>query len=265
LTHRPRYIETARVPKLAEGPSSAVEPEFPAPAEAKGESAEVSKPSVIMVQEKTKMAKVPKRTGETEKTTEEPKPRRSAEQPKILSSSQETELSKMMKIPAATPKRRRMASVLDMVLESTKVPNLGEKNMKETAEAIMTQFETAAEPLARTETGPTEVVEKNIEEEPSDATKTIEESESPAVEASTEGLKYIVRHAAGKKLSEEPIAEAIHYAKDLKYPLGSLVFNWSDEDDFLYCLPDSKEISVCREMAENVGFPKLEFGLSAMS
>jgi hypothetical protein len=43
LTHRPRYIEMTKVPKLAEGPSSAVEPEYPAPAEAKGESAEVPK------------------------------------------------------------------------------------------------------------------------------------------------------------------------------------------------------------------------------
>jgi hypothetical protein len=170
------------VPKLAEGPSSAVEPEFLAPTEAKGESAEVPKPSVIMVQEKTKMTEVPKRTGETEKTAEKPKPRRSAEQPKILSSSQETELPKMRKIPAATPKRRRMASVLDAVMESTKVPtlasaevpNIGEKNTKEIAEAVMTKFEIEAEPLAPTETGPTEVVEKNIKAEPSDATKTNE-------------------------------------------------------------------------------------------
>jgi hypothetical protein len=129
----------------------------------------------------------------------------------------------------------------------------------------MTQFETEAEPLAPIETGLTEVVERNIEAEHSDATKTNEESESPAAEASTKGLKYIVRHAAGKKLSGEQIAEAIHYAKDLKYPLGSLVFNGSDEDDFLYCLPNSKEISICREIAENIGFPKLELGLSAMS
>jgi hypothetical protein len=28
---------------------------------------------------------------------------------------------------------------------------------------------------------------------------------------------------------------------------------------------DNKEISVCREMAKNMGFPKLEAGLSAMS
>jgi hypothetical protein len=43
------------------------------------------------------------------------------------------------------------------------------------------------------------------------------------------------------------------------------VFNGTDEDDFLYCLPDNKEISVCREMAKSMGFPKLEAGLSAMS
>jgi hypothetical protein len=43
------------------------------------------------------------------------------------------------------------------------------------------------------------------------------------------------------------------------------VFNGTDEDDFLYCLPDNKEISVCQEIAKSMGFPKLEEGLSAMS
>jgi hypothetical protein len=43
------------------------------------------------------------------------------------------------------------------------------------------------------------------------------------------------------------------------------VFNGTNGDDFLYCLPDNKEISVCREMAKSMGFPKLEVGLSAMS
>jgi hypothetical protein len=66
-------------------------------------------------------------------------------------------------------------------------------------------------------------------------------------------------------LSEEQIAEAKHYARDLKYLKGSLVYNGIDEDEFLYCLPDNKEISVCREMAKNIGFPKLELGLSAMT
>jgi hypothetical protein len=69
----------------------------------------------------------------------------------------------------------------------------------------------------------------------------------------------------GKKLSEEEIAEAKHYVRELKYPKGSLVYNGTNEDDFLYCLPDKKEISVCREMARNIGFPKFEVGLSTMS
>jgi hypothetical protein len=56
-----------------------------------------------------------------------------------------------------------------------------------------------------------------------------------------------------------------HYAKDLKYPRGSLVYGGNDEDDFLYCLPYSKEIHVCQEITDNIGYPKLELGLSAMS
>jgi hypothetical protein len=43
------------------------------------------------------------------------------------------------------------------------------------------------------------------------------------------------------------------------------VYNGTDEDDFLYCLPDNKEISVCWKMAKNMGFPTLEAGLSTMS
>jgi hypothetical protein len=88
---------------------------------------------------------------------------------------------------------------------------------------------------------------------------------SPTPEASTEELDFIIRHASGKQLSKEQIAEAKHYARELKYPKGSLVYNGTDEDDFLYCLPDNKEISVCREIARNIGISKLEVGLSAMS
>ena len=42
------------------------------------------------------------------------------------------------------------------------------------------------------------------------------------------------------------------------------MFNDSNEDDFLYCLPDNKEIFVCREIAKSMGFSKLEEGLSVM-
>jgi hypothetical protein len=44
-----------------------------------------------------------------------------------------------------------------------------------------------------------------------------------------------------------------------------LVYEGDNEDDFLYCLPDSKQINVCREMMDNMGYPKLELGLSTMT
>ena len=78
-------------------------------------------------------------------------------------------------------------------------------------------------------------------------------------------MDYIIQHASRKQLSADQIVEVQHFAKELKYPQGSLVYGGNDEDDFLYCLPDSKEINVCREMMDNMGYPKLELGLSAMT
>jgi hypothetical protein len=92
-----------------------------------------------------------------------------------------------------------------------------------------------------------------------------EKAKSPALEASAKAVDFIYRHASGKKLSEDEIAEARHNAQRLKYLKGALVFNDSNEDDLLYCLPDNKEISICREIAKSMGFPKLEEGLSIMS
>jgi hypothetical protein len=66
-------------------------------------------------------------------------------------------------------------------------------------------------------------------------------------------------------MSEEEILEARHYARSLKYLNGALVFNGSNEDDFLYYLPDNKEISVCREIGKSMRFPKLEDGLLLLS
>jgi hypothetical protein len=77
LTHWPRYIEMARVPKLAEGPSSAVEPEFPAPAKTTAGSAEELIPKTAAEQPKVKIADAPKCPVEArEKTAEEPKLRK---------------------------------------------------------------------------------------------------------------------------------------------------------------------------------------------
>jgi hypothetical protein len=45
----------------------------------------------------------------------------------------------------------------------------------------------------------------------------------------------------------------------------ALVFNGTNDDNFLYCLPDNIEISVCREIAKIMGFLNLEDGLSILS
>jgi hypothetical protein len=92
-----------------------------------------------------------------------------------------------------------------------------------------------------------------------------QKAKSAIPEVPSEDCDFIIRHASRKRLCEEEIAKARHYAWELKYPKGALVYNGTDEDDFLYCLPNNKEISVCREMAKNMGFSKLEVGLSAMS
>jgi hypothetical protein len=88
---------------------------------------------------------------------------------------------------------------------------------------------------------------------------------TPIPEASSEASDYVLRHASGKNLTEKEKREAQFYAQKLKFPKGALIFNGSGEEDFLYCLPDSKEISVCREMSKSYRFPTLEDGLSVLS
>jgi hypothetical protein len=128
------------------------------------------------------------------------------------------------------------------------------------AEASKQQSETEVRPSE-----PTEVKSLEAEETKMAEPVSVEETGTSAPEASFKALDYIVRHASGKRLSEEEIFEANHYAREMKYPKWALVFNGTDEDDFLYCLPDNKELYVCREMARSMGFPKLEAGLCAMT
>jgi hypothetical protein len=182
--------------------------------------------------------------------------------PEILSPLAEADLPKMQKIPAATPKRRRMASVLDAIIETTKA--LTPASTKKTVDAAKNQVEAEAGPSTPIKPK-TDVPEDKVGQQSSDTGKTTEKAKSPVPKALAEDTDYIVRHASGKKLSEEEILEAKHYAQRLKYPKGALVFNGSNEDDFLYCLPDNKEIFVCREMAKSMGFPKLEEGLLVLS
>jgi hypothetical protein len=216
----------------------------------------------------TESAEAPNRSTEGKgKATEEPELGEPTGLPKIFSPLPEPELLKVSKALAMTPKRRRMASVLDAVLESTRASTPAPA--KETTEATTVRAEVEARPSVPIETEPVGTG-LSIEQGPSDVGLVLEKDapekvESPTPEASNEELDFIIRHASTKKLSEEEIAEAKYYARELKYPKGSLVYNGTNEDDFLYCLPDNKEISVCREMAKNIGFPKLEVGLSAIS
>jgi acyl-CoA reductase-like NAD-dependent aldehyde dehydrogenase len=69
---------------------------------------------------------------------------------------------------------------------------------------------------------------------------------------------------AGKVMGAKQLAEAIHFAKQMRYPLGSTIFGDS-EDDYLYFCPNSKGTYVCCYMADNVGFPKLKAMLPTMS
>jgi hypothetical protein len=261
LTHRPRYIEPATVPEFTGETSSATEAEEP-----------------TLLAEVTEMAEALATEKMEEPKTEEAKA--SAEGVKvseILSPSEEIEASKIKKGPTVTPKRKRMVNVLD-VLETIKLPSTTPKKTAETSEALA-EVCVAEAPKKQTgvETGPSEPtkvipleaeeakIAKATEEVKMSEPTLVEEIDTAAPEASSKIYDYIVRHASGKKLSEEEVFEANHYAKELKYPKGALVFNGTNEEDFLYCLPNNKKLSVCREMARSMGFPKLEAGLCAMT
>jgi hypothetical protein len=256
LTHRPRYIEPVVVPKFGEGTSSNAE-------------AKQAAPIMQSVEEPIVVPKVPA-VGPTEAKddkVEEPQVEKTMKMPEILSPPAEANLPKVQKASATTPKRSWMASVLDAVLETTKALSPGPT--KKTAEAAKVQAEAEVGPSAPIET---KVVapEDKADQQTSDTGMAAgqdmaEKAKSPVLEALVEDIDYIFRHASGKKLSEEEILEARHYAQILKYLKGALVFNGTNEDDFLYCLLDNKEISVYREIAKSMGFPKLEEGLSVMS
>jgi hypothetical protein len=193
--------------------------------------------------------------------------------PEILSPSTEAIVPKTQKSSATAPKRRRMVNVLDVVLETAKTLSSTpsrkiveaskaqpEDETKQTeVEATMIQAETEAGPSEPAETGPVVAQEKTAEQIASKKVEVV------ATEASKESTDYIIRHASGKRLSQEEKLEALHYAQKLKYPKGALVFNGSGEEDVLYCLPDNKEIAVYWEIGRSIEFPKLEDVLSILS
>jgi hypothetical protein len=186
----------------------------------------------------------------------------------VFSPAANIETAKNQKMPVVTPKRKRMANVLD-VLETIKSSSTPPKKAAVTPETTTEiSGSKASGQETEVEAGPSEPAKiKPLESEAEKITKPtfVEEIGVIAPEASPKVRDYIIRHASGKKLSEKEEQEAQHYAQKLKYPKGALIFNGSGEEDFLYCLPDSKEISVCREMSRSFGFPTLEDRLSVLS
>jgi hypothetical protein len=65
-------------------------------------------------------------------------------------------------------------------------------------------------------------------------------------------------------MGAKQLAEAIGYAEQLGYPLGSTIFG-GGPDDYLYCCSDNMETETCQYMVDNIGFLKLEAMLSTMS
>jgi hypothetical protein len=260
LTHRPRFIEPAIVPEFGCETSSTTKAKEPMITQKTEEPAAMPKASSAKSDE-TKATNTEEIAVEKTNTLE------------VISPSAKVTMPKAQKDLTTTPKRKRMVNVLD-VLETIKTSR---STPKKTVEASKPQIEAklseaeAAKSQAKTEAGPSEPAkEKSLEIEEETEKEAAEEIPSektaiPIPEASFEALDYIIRHALGKRLSAEEKREAQCYAQRLKYPKGALIFNSSGEEDFLYCLPDNKEISVCREMSRSFGFPTLEEGLSELS
>jgi hypothetical protein len=165
LTCRPKRIETAKVPKLIERAAPIVEPSRFVIVEAKIEPAE------------------------------EPKLEKAAEQLKALSPPCITELSKALRIPATTPRKKRMASVLDAVMESvktsthvsTKAPSTKGEISKKSDKVGIAQTVSEAGPSVSAEVRPSDTAPLVLEKEGGP-----KKSKSPALRAPAEELEFIV-------------------------------------------------------------------------
>jgi hypothetical protein len=199
LTHRSRYIEPAVVP------------EFGGEASSTAKSRETAPPA-LRTEEPTTMPKLPSAELAGSKTDKDKAEESNIGETKvleILSPSSEVTTPKAQKGSAATPKRRRMTNVLD-VLETVK--SLNSTPSRKIAEALKAQTEAETKPaeietaviqadtearlLESSETEPVVIEEKAREQ------VVLERAEAPASEASKESTDYIIRHASGKRLSQ---------------------------------------------------------------
>jgi hypothetical protein len=166
LTHRPLYIELAIVPEFSVETSSATEAKGPTPPTQK-------------IEEPAAMSKAPSAKLAEPKTDKTEEPRfKGTKTLKVLSPSVEVTVSKAQKGLAATPKRKRMASVLD-VLESVKasssIPSgkIAEASKMQIevetkpaeVEAAVSQASAKAGPSEPADKQPSEIEEKAAEEE----------------------------------------------------------------------------------------------------
>jgi hypothetical protein len=139
LTHRSRYIEPVVVPEFGAGST---------PAAKTTQSASITQsaeePNVMPKTHTVKVAE------DKIDTTEGSKAEKMMQVPKIPSPPTEATLPKVKKASATTPERRRMANVLDAVLEATKTMSpspakkVAQTEAKSQAEAKTGQAETEA-------------------------------------------------------------------------------------------------------------------------
>jgi hypothetical protein len=182
LTHRPRYIETATLPKLGEGTSSIAKAEQPAPAVPREDLSELPKVPAIGPAETLKLGVEAK-----EEAAKEPKLGEKVGLPKILSPRAGSGLPKITRAPTITPKRRRIASMLDAVMVAP---------AKKIVEAAIGHAETEAGPSVPAKTEPT-ATEDRTEQESLDVGMAMEKdvakkAKSPAPEAPSEDLNFII-------------------------------------------------------------------------
>jgi hypothetical protein len=133
LTHRPKYIETATMPKFGEETYSAVEAKQAAPATRSAEESTIV-PKVPIVDS----------VEAEEETTKKPELEKATNLLEILCQSVEAELPKVAKALATTPKRRRMANMLNAIVETTRA--VTPAPVKKVVEAATAHTETEARP-----------------------------------------------------------------------------------------------------------------------
>jgi hypothetical protein len=144
--------------------------------------------------------------------------------PKLLKVQEQMEVQEQLKAtsaPAGTPKKgKRMANVLEVVLRPMKIASPAPPRVSRDIvdEPKMTIRVDITSNLG--ETGPSGSISPG---QKSDSLP--EKVVLPTPEATSfEDLEYIICHASGKQLTKEQITKVQHYARDLSYPRGSLVY-----------------------------------------